>query len=279
MLHLMNDYDGPIYSPSQTEVFLHCPMKWYLRYQYKYIPKSYSEKEIAGCIGTAFSIWREFSHESDAEERALASLTDGIRHLEDTRECVPRAMAYQASAPDRLRRFIALFEREAPVPRSWELYDHEKAFPRWGNSRIDVAYTTSGGIKGILDYKTRGRLNANSVEKVKREFATRGQMWQYCCMASQEAGELINQFSICLLAMEPRPQAYLWQYRVKPSTLEVWLAGRMQVWKMMKSMLAEEMTPWMAEEHADKFGRCQYEDVCMKHGFDQELILQDFQVR
>jgi len=205
-----------VYSPSQTAVYLECPLKWYLRYQQKYESKWFNHKEIAGSVGSAFHEYFEYYEEEGHElalERAMQAQRDGIKKMIDQgRQCSERAIAYEAAAPERLAKLIDLFVRKNPIPSSWELFDKERSFPDHGNSRIDTMYRTSMGILGPLDFKTRGRLQANQVDKARREFGTSGQLMHYCWMTSEVYGETVNQASIVLLTLEPRPFIELWQY-------------------------------------------------------------------
>ena len=253
-------------------------MKWYLRYRLKYNSKYYNQKEIAGAVGTAFSTYQEFIEEGHdkALQAALDDYSDIMKRLEDTRECMQMSLAYKEAAPARLEKLIDLFVRKNPIPSSWEMFDRERAFPNHGNSRVDSMYRTSMQQIGVLDYKTRGRLQANQVDKARREFGTSGQLLQYCWMASEVYGQVVDQYSICFITLEPRPFIDLWQYRVKQSTLEAFIAGRKQVWADMEATIAGERTPYMSDTHENKFGICESHDVCFKYGFEESLLQEKF---
>ena len=270
-----------VFSPSQTAVFKTCPLKWWLQYQVKYVSKKYNQKEIAGAIGTAFSTFQEFidGGAKQSLERAHTELEEELEKLRSTREIMESAIPYESTAHDRLDKFAALYISNPIIPSSWEMFDRERSFPEHGNSRIDSAYRTSFDKIGILDFKTRGRLQANQREKARREFGTSNQMYHYCWMATEVYGEDVDQFSILILTLEPKPFIDLWQYRVKPAAMETWIAGRKQDWADMEAIIAGNRTPSMATEHEDKFGKCQFYDICFKHSFDEDQISEDFMVR
>lgn len=275
----MTEYKGPCFSPSQTAVFKECPLAWYFRYRQRYVPRTYSEKEIAGAIGIAFSTFQEFIDEADAEEMAQEVLRQQIHNLKLTRSLTDRASGYESTAPERLARFIRLYKRTPLIPSAWTLYDRERSFTNFGNCRVDSMYHTSMGEHGVLDYKTRGSLRANQRDKARREFATSNQMFHYCWAGSQVYGKPIDRFSILIVVLDPKPFIDLWQYRVKPSTLEVWAAGRKQDWQDMQDIIDGKRTPSMAVEHENKYGKCQYYDICFKHGFDEDQVQNDFLIR
>ena len=278
---MLNGYEGPIFSPSQTAIYKECPLAWFMRYNYKYESRTYNHKEIAGCVGTAFSEYQEFlpgGHEQ-ALDKAMDSLLHRLSVLKETRELSEKAVAYERTATDRLEKFVKLFRTTIVIPSGWTLYDRERAFDRWGRARVDSLYETSMGDNGVLDWKTRGRLQANQRDKAQREFATSNQLYHYCAMASHELQLDFNQFSICILTLEPKPWIALWQYRVKREFLKVWIAGRIQDWQDMDAIKRGERIPSPATEHENKYGKCQYHDACFKHGLDTDLIQQDFIIR
>jgi hypothetical protein len=254
-------------------------MKWYLRYRLKYQSKWFSQKEIAGAVGTGYSTYHEHLEEGHetAFQLALADYHKSIERLENEgRECAEKALAYKQAAPDRLRKLAELFQRKNPIPSSWEISNREKEFPEHGYSRIDFMYRTSTGDLGIGDYKTRGRIQANQIDKTRREFGTSGQLMQYCWMASEVMGEPVDQYSIVITTLEPRPLLEIWQYRIKPGTLETFIAGRKQAWADMEAIIAEERTPYMADVHENKYGQCESYDICFRYGFDEQLMSDKF---
>ena len=270
-----------VYSPSQTDVFKECPLAWWFRYQQKYVSRTYNQKEIAGAVGSAFSTYQEHidgGHEQ-AKELAVADLNRMLNELRDTRELSERAASFEQSSNERLHRFIALFQKKNPIPSSWEMFDREKVFPDHGNCRVDAMYRTSMGQLGVLDFKTRGRLQANQVDKARREFGTSNQLYHYCWAASEVYGEEVNQFSIVMLSLEPRAFCEIWQYRIKPGFLAVWEAGRKQDWEDMTAIKEGKRTPSPATVHENKFGQCTYYDACFRHGLVEEHINQDFIIR
>jgi len=269
---------GKVFSPSQTSVFLECEMRWFLRYRQRYEGKFYMQKEIAGCVGSAFHTYFEFEEEGHkvALERAVHDFHERMGKLKEVRQCSERASAYEAAAPERLKKLIDLYVRKNPIPASWEIFDRERVFPDHGFSRIDAMYRTSMGVLGPLDFKTRGRLQANQVDKARREFGTSGQLMHYCWMASEVYGETVNQASIVLITLEPRAFIEIWQYRFREKTLEIWLAGRREAWADMERIIAGERTPVMADVHENKYGICESHDICFKHGFEESLIDQHF---
>ena len=280
-MDVLDGYTGPIFSPSQTKIYLQCPLKWYLRYMNRYESQYFTHKDIAGVVGSAFSVYTEFlqlGHDS-ALERAKDCYSDRMKRLQETRECVDTARQYLMTAEDRLERLCNLFKNTPVIPASWDLFDQERVFPTWGGSRVDVLYETSMGVTGVLDYKTRGRIQKNQVEKTKREFATSDQMYHYCAMVSHELDVTVEQFSICILTLEPRPYIDLWQFRIRPEFLKVWVAGRKQVWTDMQAIKDGDRVPYPAAEHEDKYGKCEMYNICFRHDFDQGEVSKEFYVR
>ena len=159
------------------------------------------------------------------------------------------------------------------------MFDRERAFPDHGNCRVDSMYETSMGEIGVLDFKTRGRIQANQRDKARRDFATSDQMYHYSFAASEEYGTPVTQFSILILTLEPKPWVDLWQYRVKPEYMKIWIAGRRQDWADMDEIKAGNRVPTPASVHENKFGRCPFYNVCFKHNYVTEHIDQEFIIR
>lgn len=280
-MDMLGDYTGPIFSPSQTRVYLQCPFLWYLSYVKRFESNWFTHKDIAGVVGSAFSVYTEFlqlGHDS-ALERAKDCYSDRMKKLQESRECVDTARQYLITAEDRLERLCNLFKNTPVIPASWDLFDQERAFPRWGGSRVDVLYETSMGVTGVLDYKTRSRIQKNQVEKTKREFATSDQLYHYCAMVSHELDTVVEQFSICILTLEPRPYIDLWQFRVKENFLQVWMEGRKQVWTDMQAVKDGHRVPHTAAVHEDKYGKCPAYNVCFKYDMDEGNTRKEFYVR
>lgn len=270
-----------VYSPSQTAVFKECPLSWWLRYNSRYVPRTYNQKEIAGAVGSAFSTYQEYidkGHDA-ALEIGREDLVRMLADLDATRELSERAVNYKMTAEGRYEKFCELYQREPKIPRSWTMFDRERSFLEHGNCRVDSMYETSMGELGVLDFKTRGRIQANQRDKARRDFATSDQMYHYCWAASEVYGQPITQFSILILTLEPKPWIDLWQYRVRDEFMKVWIAGRRQDWWDMDQIKAGNRTPTPASVHENKFGQCQYYDVCFKHGFVEEHVQQDFVIR
>lgn len=275
---MLEGYSGPIFSPSQTKVFLNCPMQWYLSYQQKFQGRTYGHMEIAGAVGSAFSIFQEFLGEGPeaAQLRAEQSLTEELFKLRSTRIVQSAAQVYEDAAPDRLKKLISLFAEKPVIPMSWTLFDQERQFARWGNARVDSLYEDSMGEIGVLDYKTRGRIQKNQWAKTRREFATSDQLMHYCCMVQEELGVKCNSASILMMSLMPHKYIDLYQYTFRQETLNVWLQGRKQVWQDMQECKDGNRTPHMAAIHEDKFGDCRFLDLCFRHGFNEQLISADF---
>jgi hypothetical protein len=270
-----------VYSPSQTDVFLHCPIRWWLRYKGKYQPYYYAHKELAGSVGTAFSTYMEYRFSHDpvrASEEAYANLAKNMAQLQASRICAGMAEQYEASVNSRLQSFIDAFEADPGIiPPTWQLFDAERSFPDHGNCRVDTMFRTAQGALGVMDYKTRGRLNANWVESTKREFRTSNQLMHYAWAASEVYGEPVRRVAILLFAYEPQPvKAYMWHWPVDPQEVENWAAGRKSTWRVMQAMEDGKLTPWPASEHKTKFGPCEYYGACYTHKLNTEQMAHEF---
>lgn len=270
-----------VYSPSQTAIFKECPMAWFFRYQNRYVPRYYNQKEIAGAVGSAFSTYQEHIEQGHdaAFDVGLDDLRRMLAELAETREISERAVGFLTTAEHRYEKFCKLYQSSPQIPSSWELFDRERAFPDHGNCRVDFMYETSMGDLGVGDFKTRGRIQANQKDKERRYWATSNQMYHYCWAASEVYGRPVTQFSILMLTLEPKPWVDLWQYRVKAPALSAWVASRKQDWADMDAIKAGNRTPSMATEHENKYGQCTYFDICYKHGFVKEQVETQFNIR
>lgn len=261
-----------IYSPSQTVRYLECPMAWWLSRRQNIEPVQYAFMELAGCVGVAFSIFMEYLFETNvatAKQRAHQSLIERHNELMATkRTCADHAKAFESQLHTRLDRFVDAYLQLNPIPPAWKLFDAEKAFPRFGNCRVDTMARTQTGKLAIIDYKTRGRLNANQVESTRIEFSTSHQLLHYAWAAQQEYNEPVEYTAICLVALEPKAQAHFWTFPVNENLIATWSAGMKYVWADMEAVERGERTPAMSSTHSNKFGRCRYHSLCFNFSFD-----------
>lgn len=261
-----------VYSPSSTDKYLTCPMSWWLGRISNVQPIEYSFMELAGIVGTSFSIYMEHLFDSGAEtahRRAHSNLETEHKKLRaSNRVCFEQAKAFESQLAKRLDRFIDTYMQFNPIPPTWKLFDPERVFERAGGCRVDTMARTDVGKLAVVDYKTRSRINANQVESTRAEFAVSHQLLHYAWAASQEYNEDVSYTAICCIALEPRAQAHFWVYPVQPRMLAAWSAGMKNVWADMEAVERGERTPNMSSVHSNKYGNCRYHSLCFNYNWD-----------
>lgn len=293
---------GKIYSPSQTTKFLKCQLEWWLSRQ-KWEKRYMSPKHIAGCVGSAFSIYME----KRWTEGTTFALAEAHHHLKYRLERVATALAenrsvegWERSAPLKLDMCVEEMERclergfnggVSPKTRvepvinfnSLSIFRQEEKLEEFGYCIPDYIGSfpelepdpdTKDPDLIVIDWKTKNKVDNRSISTLKEKFEISWQLKHYAWAVEQWYGRRVSHVGVAVIVMAPDLQGYLWIVPVNHDFLyNIWLPGARSTWAQMERIHNNMASPSMADIHYayDGKGKCEYHDLCFKCGMDTDL--------
>ena len=176
----------------------------------------------------------------------------------------------------RLDKGLSKYIAKDPIPSRWRIVDVEKDLGEAaGYARPDLIVRDDVGL-AVVDYKLRVKLPAEWRVKAVQEYAHSNQMLHYASFVGEAYGEPISRFYIGLGVLEPNFLFDLLTYPIHEETLKIWRQATQVVWGHMESEDKGEVPPFMAAEHSDRYGRCEYYKACFDHHYDPYLMNRDY---
>lgn len=235
------------WSPSSTEEFLQCPMRWYLKRQ--------------GAVGRAM------------DTSAMDQGTDFHAAM---------AMTWQFGAPggwpSPIEKAIALtFAQEGEALRERMIIALEQSLGgpeeerlRHGryNGTCDLVTENATGLT-VTDYKTKAKMDARFADGELRQTQRSWQLRQYAWFVQEKYSRPVTKIRKLLVAFTPVLKVWLVDYPVTQESLVQWYRQAEDVWYMM-DMMAEndpelDYVPWQNPDACERYGwqyRCQFYGKC-----------------
>jgi hypothetical protein len=254
--------------------------------------KEVGPRDYAACLGKAFAAGVAVHNtlRKNGAPNGDAAATEAIigtaKHLLDAEIKAWEAMGLAFAADTelnslqrvttRLENALRKYILKDPLPKGWEIVAVEDDLgEEAGHARPDLIVRDESGLAGY-DYKCRTRLPAEWRMKAINEFAQSNQMLHYSHFVSKKYGEPVSRYYIGLAVLEPSFHFDSLPFPVHEESLKMWYAGAERVWKLMEEEDAGLVEPFMAAEHSDKFGRCEFYKACFEHHYDPYLMLRDY---
>ena len=257
-----------VFSPSQTQDYLFCPMYRALR-QEGWRKKEVGPREIGAILGKCFAIGMAAYNQGkgDAVSIGLASLTEMLPTLGDSN--------ITSALPARLERALERSMAYDPIPQSWEKRHVEFTLPDSGDSRIDLG-CWDGQKPVVIDYKLRLKLDSRyRMAEIKRLHRS-WQMLHYVYFYQQFLQMPIDRYITILTVLEPKFEIIpldLTSVWVTPEELEQWHSFAKQVWSDMEAENKGERVVRGKTECETRFGPCEFIDACWTWHYDEGLML------
>ena len=258
-----------MWSPSSTEAFLACPMRWALRRR--------------GAVGQASS-WSpgltagSMFHEAMA---AAMNLQDGevVRYepsphyitewpedaevsygeaFDRVAKAVQMALTKEGNALRRDQRVLATeLNLGGPVD---EAARHGRY---WGT--LDLLTEDEHGL-AVTDYKTHWKMDSKYADADLRATARSWQFRQYAYRAQEIYGRPVTCVRKLLVAFNPTVRVWpLYTHAITQEELRVWRDQAESAWRVMDDIDCEGVDAWRNENACEKYGwawRCEYYNHC-----------------
>jgi hypothetical protein len=273
------------YSPSQTELFARCPLKWWLQRRRGWTTSYVAKNELAMWMGTAIhdGVAHYFIHNRkptlmevqtvvDLKWNAeIANATSNSRILDNEDE--------KLAIEGLLSRAGKLITEQDPFPLSYKIEHIEGVFD--DGSRIDLGGHDNNNIPFFADWKSTKYCQKDDIASRLRDYAFSHQMMQYAWQFSKAINEVTRRYFIAFVVMAPKPLIHLESYELSTEMLDRWHVSAQQWWGQMSMWLElsnEKGPDWvtahipMSPVHKDGWSRCEMYDACVDYQLDEELM-------
>ena len=234
------------WSPSSTEVFLACPMAWYLKRQ--------------GVQGRPM------------DTTAMDQGTEFHTHMAAYWWCRGDLRKYLLVAPwhNILKTVI---DQEGDALRENGFVGAEVVLggppeeaARHGRypGTCDLVTENETGLT-VTDYKTKAKMDPRFADRELRQTQRSWQLRQYAWFVQEKYGRPVTQIRKLLVAFTPVLKVWLATYPVTPAMLNDWAIQAHEVWNQMDRMIATEVFPWQNPDACERYGwdwRCQFYEIC-----------------
>lgn len=274
------------YSPSQTELFARCPLKWWLMRRQGFEVKYIAKNDLARWMGNAVH--------AGASTYYMGHRTPKVEHIRDVmmeewKTLIDEAIAQGRVIDDeemkleiegKLRNVAPkLIIEQDPFPLSWSI-DHVEGILE-DNSRIDIGGRDNNRIPFYADFKSTLYCKESDIPSRLGDYAFSHQMLHYAHFYSRAVGEHVRRYFIPYTILAPKAMIHMAPYEVDEQQLARWYVSAQQWWGQMDMWLklAEEKgDAWVTDHiaqspnHKDGWGRCPMYDACVNYGLEPELM-------
>lgn len=286
-----------VYSPSQTERAMSCPMKnalynegWRTRKTGPGLLPMEVGKAIAAGLGVYNNIRKGIESSGrqidtiDAKLKAdyaktamdvgFTFLTRGMDEIEKLGYILGNgAEEYIRTIKDRIGKSLTSYINNDPLSPKWRIVDVERTYgPEYGNARPDLVIEDDFGL-AVVDYKTKSALTPKY--RTEDSYTESHQMKHYCCFGEAIYNRPVQRFYICQIITNAG-SVNLKSYEYSTEALLLWRQATEPFWQYMEQVEKGEALPWMASNHETKYGPCEFQRACFSHRFDQDLMKSDY---
>lgn len=275
------------FSPSQTDTFARCPLKWWLMRRQGFEVKYINKGDLARWMGNAIHAGVS-AYYIDDRKLSVQGITDVImvewKQLLDTAIAQGRVIddeEVKLEIEGKLRNVAPkLIINQDPFPLSWQLKYVEGILAEDG-SRIDLGGWDNNNIPFYADYKSTLYCKESDVPFRVGDYAFSHQMMHYAYFFSKAIGEPVRRYFIPYTVMAPKAMISMQQYEIEPQQLDRWYVSAQQWWGEMEMWLGlakEKGDDWVtahikySPNHKDGWGRCPMYGACVDFNLDPELM-------
>lgn len=281
-----------IYSPSQTESHILCPMLRVLQ-QEGWRRATIGRKELGGLLGSAVGVGMNTYNAfrlagqtvspsglgiptSSCVRTALDSLREDKEDLLASGQKIGDWDVAQWNALEaRVTRGVTKAIEQDPLPPDWRILDVEYEIPDSGRSRIDLAVHDGAGPM-VIDYKTKLTLDAKYRDKEIARYRRSWQMFHYVYFYGKHAGVAIQRYGIVLIVLEPRFSIELLTFSVDPIVLQRWEQFARLAWQEMAVTEGEHNPVRGQTKCRDEYGECEMVMGCWEYNLEEDLMAREY---
>ena len=232
------------WSPSSTEKFMQCPMRWWLDRQ--------------GAIGRA-------RDESAMEQGSAYHAVMALHWKEwplvvdihpDVRKAVDRTLAQEGEA----------LREQGVVCVECVLGGTDEERLRHGRypGTADLVTDNGSGLT-VTDYKTKNTLQPAYVDAELRQTQRSWQFKQYAWFVQERFNRPVTRVRKLLVAFKPSLRVWLATYPITQHELSMWRMQAEQVWHLMDGVVDGMVAPWQNADACERYGwqhRCDHYEHC-----------------
>lgn len=240
------------WSPSSTERFLQCPMRWWLDRQ--------------GAIGR---VRDESAMEQGSAYHAAMAMHWGRKdepvsfhtniwewHSPDICRAVERAIAQEGEA----------LREQGVVCVECVLGGTPEEIARHGRypGTADLVTDNGNGLT-VTDYKCKMNLQPAHVDAQLRETQRSWQLKQYAWFVQEKYKQPVTHVRKLLVAFKPTLRVWLVSYPVTQQELSMWYEQAAHVWHLMDEMTQSKIKVWRNADACERYGwqhRCDFYEHC-----------------
>lgn len=277
-----------VYSPTQTQTWQDCPVKWALSRE-GWQPKYLGHVDVARIRGVAFHAGAMDLHMMRGRDPIMGARWT-IEKLLD--EMVANGQQWLPDVPgiepdDTLVRSALEQYAAHPLWQSWDIQDVELAMPEWGNTRIDVGIKQADGYAVVdLKYKrsVKPRYNRQPQHEADAdelaEYLDDAKMMHHCWAYDQHLGRngigmLVTAYWIVIVVSEPKFRVLAREFPVTRARMDAWHVSARRKWHMM-DMQRESVFGLWEGPHVTRYGLCPFAEACLEWGRDPVLMERAF---
>lgn len=245
----VDDSEFPVFSPSETELWLRCPMLHRYQHSRKLVARA-EEWQPHRLLGNAIhaALAKHYVGEPEGEQLEAASLT-----LEQ--EFVEQDEWTKEGLYELITKGLKVARQTPLLGPGDKVVAAEKLFLR---GKSDLIFRTPGGVLGVWDHKVKLELDSRYRDKTLKEFSTGWQFRHYAWSSSEHygyTGDIIG--GIHLIQLTPRPKAYQHEIPLTRTQILQWLESAKRVWRQMA-----DNKPWMNTLSCERPWRCAFHEAC-----------------
>ncbi len=270
-----------MWSPSSTELWLTCPLKWSLHRQG--VPEAPGRWHPAQLVGTSLHAgWGRYLDPTQPEKSLqeanaalVESLQSGWPDAEDTGQWDVAAVSLMAAKclkkvidvylPQLLDDFGTVLATECVLGAG------DKASRQYpGTSDLITEHgPTDARYLVVTDYKTHWTVDGERASRYLSQTERSWQLTQYAWFAQQKFTVPVRYIRSVHVAVTPWPKAWIYTCPVTQKRLDTWYQYACRLWDSMHAMQGGGIRPWPNWDSCEKYGaayRCGYYDRPECHG-------------
>ena len=269
-----------IYSPTQTEDYLFCPMLRALKSGERWVPLRAGKKDLAGILGAGFhaAMAEHNRHNSEAAlcvETGLVCMAERLQDLERAGRVIdPADYPMRDALSPRLTVAVTKFLAQNPIPATWRTQKVEFEIPNSGGSRLDLV-VHDGRAPVIIDYKLKLTLGAYYREKEFARIRRSWQLYHYAHFYGAHVGVPVERFIVLMVVLEPRFEIIPLDRTtviLSPEKLALWRTFAERTWADMEAEDTGVREPRGQTFCETPFGPCEMLDACWTFMYDEGLM-------
>lgn len=264
-------FDGvPSYSPSSVELFLRCPMLWYLQRLRGWAPRVEEwtpNRAVGSAVASGLAIQRRVGvgqrpPSSEALQGALASLQEAWQEQDQwelpvVEKLVARGLTLACEGPQTIGMVRALLIEE----------------PVYGR-KPDVVWRDTEGRVVVDDDKVVVSLDARWESERLAEYDHSWQFRDYAHHVGVLLSEPVYQVRAHLIVLGPRKHVTLHPMTYSRDVLDRWYRSALSVWETMHAIEERAQPAWQnllvcTDRHTHFGQRCPMYDACHVYGCDE----------